>query len=157
MFPKLFVCYSDSPPNRREFAEVPHVGLAHGALLFGRFSESPPIARSAIENIKAGKSVCGTMPKHPLDLFFKMFNSPGKDQIRKICALVAASLILPALAYAGTDNGKGNNGQNNGNQYGKVQSTSVRPLPEANAAWVLVPIVGAVLLFSWRRLTRAKA
>jgi hypothetical protein len=97
------------------------------------------------------------MPKHPLDLFFKMFNSPGKDQIRKICALVAASLILPALAYAGTDNGKGNNGINNGNQNGKVPSTSVRPVPEANAAWVLVPIVGAVLLYSWRQLRRAKA
>jgi hypothetical protein len=39
--------------------------------------------------------------------------------ISKVCALVAATLIIPALAYAGTDNGKGNDGQNNGKQNGR--------------------------------------
>jgi hypothetical protein len=67
-------------------------------------------------------------------------------------------LILPALAYAdkgnGTDNGKGNDGQNNGNQKGRDK---VPVVPEANAGWVLVPFFGAVLLFSARQLFRAKA
>jgi len=37
----------------------------------------------------------------------------------KLSALLAASFVLPALAFAGSDNGKGNSGSNNGNQYGK--------------------------------------
>ena len=76
------------------------------------------------------------------------------NRIRKVCALVAASLILPALAYAGTDNGKGNNGQNNGNQNGHDK---VPVVPETNAALVLVPFFGAVLLFSARQFFRPKA
>ena len=30
-------------------------------------------------------------------------------------------------------------------------------VPEANAAWVLIPFFGAVLLFSWRQFSRSKA
>jgi hypothetical protein len=70
----------------------------------------------------------------------------------KGCALVAATLVLPVLAYAGTDNGKGNGGQNNGNQNGKIPV-----VPETNAACVMIPFFGAVLLFSARQLFRAKA
>jgi hypothetical protein len=77
-----------------------------------------------------------------------------QNGIRKVCALVAVSLILPALAYAGTDHGKGNNGQNNGKQNGH---NKVPVVPEANAGWVLVPFFGAVLLFSARELFRPKA
>jgi hypothetical protein len=78
--------------------------------------------------------------------------------LKKLCALVAATLILPALAFAGTDNGNGNNGQNNGNQNGKNRGDpSIPSVPEANAGWVLVPFVGVVLLFSARRLFRGKA
>ena len=56
-----------------------------------------------------------------------------KSLVCKICALVAATLILPALAYAGTDNGKGNNGQNNLNQYGKDNNDpSISAVTEAN-------------------------
>jgi hypothetical protein len=82
-----------------------------------------------------------------------------RNHIRKICALVAASLILPALAYAGTDNGKGNDGQNNGNQYGKTKNgdPGVSSVPEANPAIVLIPFVGAVLLFSSLQLLRLRA
>ena len=72
------------------------------------------------------------------------------DHFRKVCALVAATLVLPVLAFGGTDNGKGNNG----NQYGRDKVSAV---PEANAGWVLIPFVGAVLLFSWRQFNRAKA
>ncbi len=74
----------------------------------------------------------------------------------KALALAAATLVLPILVYAGTDNGKGNNGNNNGKQNGKGVS-SIPVVPEANAGWVLLPLVGAVLLFSSRRLLRAKA
>jgi hypothetical protein len=66
--------------------------------------------------------------------------------LRKICALVAATLILPALAYA----------QQNNNNQGPGQG-NVTAAPEANAGWVLVPFFGAVLLFSARQLFRAKA
>ena len=76
------------------------------------------------------------------------------DHLRKVCALLAATLVLPVLAFAGTDNGKGNNGQNNGNQYGRDKVSAV---PEANAGWVLIPFFGIVLLFSARHLFRGKA
>jgi hypothetical protein len=66
--------------------------------------------------------------------------------LRKICALVAATLILPVLAYAGN-----NQGGNNNNQGG------VPVVPETNTGWVLLPFFGAVLLFSARKLFRAKA
>ena len=66
--------------------------------------------------------------------------------ICKFCALLAATLIIPMLAYAGTDNGKGNGGQNNGRQYG--QDKNVPVVPEVNSVWVLLPFTGAVLLLS---------
>ena len=74
--------------------------------------------------------------------------------IRKVCALVAATLIVASLAFAATDNGKGNDGQNNGKQNGHDH---VPVVPEANTAWVLIPFFGAVLLFSWRQFSRSKA
>jgi hypothetical protein len=77
-------------------------------------------------------------------------------QLSKILAVVAASLILPGLTLAGTDKGKGNDGQNNGNQYGKGDP-SVSSVPEANPGIVLIPFVGAVLLVSWLQLSRMKA
>jgi hypothetical protein len=77
------------------------------------------------------------------------------DRIRNLCALVAVTLILPTLAYAGTDNGKGNGGQNNGNQNGRDRH-NVPVVPEATAGWVLVPFFGVVLLFSARQLFRRK-
>jgi hypothetical protein len=58
------------------------------------------------------------------------------------------------MAYAGTDNGTGNNGQNNGRQYGHDKNVPV--VPEVNPVWVLLPFTGAVLLLSWRRLSPAR-
>jgi hypothetical protein len=81
-----------------------------------------------------------------------MLYSLVQKRLCKVCALVTATLTIPVLAFAGTDNGKGNNGQNNGNQNGKVPV-----VPETNAGWVLVPFFGAVLLFSARQLLRPKA
>jgi hypothetical protein len=68
-------------------------------------------------------------------------------RLTKVCALLAATLILPVLAYAQQNN----QGQNNNNQ------GQISPVPEANAGWVLIPFFGAVLLFSARQLFRAKA
>jgi hypothetical protein len=81
------------------------------------------------------------------------------DHLRKVCALVAVTLILPGLAYAGRDNGKGNDGQNNGrNDNDKHQGDPrISAVPEANPGIVLIPFVGAVLLFSSLQLLRLKA
>ena len=77
-----------------------------------------------------------------------------RDHFHKVCALVAASLILPALAYADRDNDKGNRGRgDNDEHHGNPRISAV---PEANAGWVLVPFFGAVLLFSARHLFRGK-
>ena len=73
---------------------------------------------------------------------------------------MAAVLILPALAFAGHDNGKGNDRENNGredNRGDKDRDRDIPVVPEASAGWVLIPFVGAVLLFSWRRFSHAKA
>ena len=79
-----------------------------------------------------------------------MFIRTGNDRIRKICSLVAAALILPALAFAGEkDKDKGD--KDKGDKHGP------RPVPEATSTWVLAPIAGIVLLLSWRQLARAKA
>jgi hypothetical protein len=86
-----------------------------------------------------------------------------RDYFRKVCALVAASLILPALAYADRDNDKGQHWRaDNDEHHGtgdndKLQGNQKIPVvPEANAAWVLIPFVGAVLLFSARNLFRGE-
>ena len=68
-----------------------------------------------------------------------------------MCALVALALTLPVLAYAGTDSGKGNNGQNNGKQNGHLAVPE-----ELNPVWMLLPISGVAMLLFWRRLSRAK-
>jgi len=71
---------------------------------------------------------------------------------RTVCALAAAALLLPALAYAGQDNSKGND-----DNQGDRRERPIPVVPEANAGWVLLPFFGAVLLFSSRQLLRAKA
>ena len=82
-----------------------------------------------------------------------MMYSRLQNGIGNVCALVAVTLILPAMAFAGHNKGKGNEGENNGKQHGR---DPVPVVPEANAGWVLIPFVGAVLFFSWRRFSRAK-
>jgi hypothetical protein len=52
------------------------------------------------------------------------------------------------------DNGRGDKGQNNGNQNGRVK---IPVVPEANAGWVLIPFFGTVLLYWWRQFSHAKA
>jgi len=72
-------------------------------------------------------------------------------RISKACALAAATLILPVLAYA-QQNSQGGGGNQGGNNQGGHPV-----VPETNAGWVLVPFFGAVLLFSARQFFRAKA
>jgi hypothetical protein len=90
---------------------------------------------------------------------FYMKFSRLQNHILKLFAVVTASLMLPGLALAGTDNGKGNDGQNNGNQYGKTKNgdPAVSSVPEANPAIVLIPFVGAVLLVSSLQLLRRRS
>jgi hypothetical protein len=87
-----------------------------------------------------------------------MFPSRLHNHLRKTCALVAVTLILPALAYADRDHDRDNNRDNNEQREGdRDRDDHIPVVPEANAGWVLLPFVGAVLLFSWRQFSRAKA
>jgi hypothetical protein len=79
-----------------------------------------------------------------------MIDSRLHNNVRKISALLAAILILPTLALAG--NGQGGNGQGqNGNGQGSMWA------PEANTGIVLIPFVGAVMVFSAVQFLRARA
>ena len=83
-----------------------------------------------------------------------MKNPQSKNKIARACALIAAVLTLPVLSYAGTDNGKGNDGVNPGRQNGNDNDPRVSSVPEANTALVLIPFFGAVLLFGAYRFHR---
>ena len=83
-------------------------------------------------------------------------------KIPKVCALVTASMILPALAYADHDIGKWNKGDKDEHRRedhdtDKSRDKEAPAVPETNAGWVLVPLFGAVLLFSARELFRPRA
>jgi hypothetical protein len=91
-----------------------------------------------------------------------MIKTSSLHYLRKVCALAAVSLILPALAFADRDNDKGDHGRgdNDKDQEGGGQGHGdprVSSVPEANTAWVLIPFIGAVLLFSARHLFPKKA
>jgi hypothetical protein len=86
-------------------------------------------------------------------------------QLRKIFIIVAASLILPALTHAKDiqwDKGdKGDKGEKSDKDdrggRGEKGDPRVSSVPEASTVWVLLPFVGAVLLFSTRQLFLKKA
>jgi hypothetical protein len=92
----------------------------------------------------------------------KMLFPRFHNRIGKVCALVAAALILPALAYAGgnnNDQGGNNQGGNNqgGNNQGGNNQGGVHTVPEGGPGIVLLMTTfGAILLFSARRASRAK-
>jgi len=73
----------------------------------------------------------------------------------RVFALVAATLILPALAYAGNQDG---NSQGGGNQDGNSQGGNQRyTVPEGGPGIVLLTAtIGAILLFSARRRSKQK-
>jgi|HubBroStandDraft_6_1064221.scaffolds.fasta_scaffold538434_2 hypothetical protein len=73
--------------------------------------------------------------------------------VGKVCALVATTLIIPALAYADCDGHrcKDNDHRGNNNRYG------VRSVPDGGPGIVLLTTaIGAVLLFSAIQRSRAK-
>jgi hypothetical protein len=79
---------------------------------------------------------------------------------RKLPALVAASLVLPALAYADrNDHGRGDNDSHQDRGGERQGDPRVSSVPEPNTAWVLIPFMGAVLVFGsmnlWRRQKNA--
>jgi hypothetical protein len=84
-----------------------------------------------------------------------MLTSLFHNRIGKVCALAAVTLILPLLAHA----------QQITLAPGPVPPGPPGPpgphppprAPEPNAALVLIPVLGAVLFFSTRRLFGAKA
>jgi hypothetical protein len=81
----------------------------------------------------------------------------SRMHFRRVCALVTAALVLPALAYADKDKGdKGDKGDKSENK-GSKGDPRVSSVPEANAGWVLVPFFGLVLLFSARQFFPKKA
>jgi predicted phage tail protein len=82
---------------------------------------------------------------------------PFHSLIRKACALTTVTLILPALAYADRDNDRNLKSDHHEQRGDRDRDKQVPVVPEANAGWVLMPFVGAVLLFSWRQFSRAKA
>ena len=95
-----------------------------------------------------------------------MSSSSLHNRILKRCALVAATLVLPALAYADRDHDdhdRASSRDSDGHRADgrdrddRDRDCHIPIVPEANAGWVLIPFVGAVLLFSWRRFSRAKA
>ena len=88
-----------------------------------------------------------------------MMNSRLRNHVRKISALLAAILILPTLALAGNGQGQNGNGQGqNGNgQGGNGNGQGSFWAPEANTGIVLIPFIGAVMVFSAVQFLRARA
>jgi len=79
------------------------------------------------------------------------------NRILKCCSLVAAALVIPALAYADRDQDRGSSRDSDEHRADdRDQDCHIPIVPEANAGWVLIPFVGAVLLFSWRRFSGAQ-
>jgi hypothetical protein len=81
-------------------------------------------------------------------------------------AVGLALVALPVLTFFALNS----NSQNGNDRKSSVQATNdgkgqggddavknIPVVPEANAGWVLIPFVGAVLLLSWRQFSRAKA
>jgi hypothetical protein len=118
----------------------------------------------AIKLIILGKHISSYWQKFAVEMPKILLMSLPKLQnnIPKIVAIVAVSSIIPGLALLGTllgtDKGKGNDGQNNGNQYGKGGGDPVvEAVPEANPGFVLIPFVGAVLIVSSLQVLRFKS
>ena len=87
-----------------------------------------------------------------------MMHSRSRNKVRKVCALLAATLILPALAYAGHENNRDFDradhlGCDNHQHHGDVR---VPLVPQVNAGIVLISFVGPVLALSSLQLLRAK-
>lgn len=81
-----------------------------------------------------------------------------KTRGRNLCALMAISIALPALTYAKDIQwDKGNKSDKSEKRdKGEKGDPKVSSVPEASTVWVLLPFMGAVLLFSARHLIPRK-
>ena len=83
-------------------------------------------------------------------------------KIPKVCALVTASMILPALAYADHDSGKWNKGDKDEHRWSdhdtdKGRDKHIPSVPDGGPGIVLLTTaIGAVLLFGAIQRSRAK-
>lgn len=76
-------------------------------------------------------------------------------RICAVCAVVATTSFLPALALADRDGerwSKGDNDEEPWEHHNPGRGQQVPVVPEANAFWVLIPFLGAVLLLSARQI-----
>ena len=89
-----------------------------------------------------------------------MFVPKIHKSIGKVCALVATTLILPALAYADRDDHRGNDNDHRGNNNdhrGNDNSYGVHSVPDGGPGIVLLTTaIGAVLLFGAIQRSRAE-
>jgi hypothetical protein len=111
----------------------------------------------AINSIADDKSI----PSPPLNfgeiapININMLIPCFRNRTGKVCALVAATLILPGLAFAGGGNGQGGNGQGGNGQGGNGQGGY--SVPDRGPGILLVTAtIGAVLLFGAIQRSRAK-
>ena len=89
-----------------------------------------------------------------------MKNLFENSRICKVCALVAATMVLPALAYAEDRDGRDQDNEHRWSHHDtdRDRHKQVSVVPEVNAGWVLIPLFGAVLLFSsWPVLGAVRA
>jgi hypothetical protein len=81
------------------------------------------------------------------EIFLKMISPRFHNRLSKVCALAAATLIFPSLAFAAGGNGQGDNAQ--GGTYS---------VPDGGSGIVLLTAgIGAVLLFAATQRARAKS
>lgn len=120
------------------------------------------IRRSSDQGIRVHFSpkATGKMAVKTVSMKFNNY-SQFKTRGRNLCAVVAISIALPALAYAKDnqgDKGKGDKGNKaDKSEKGGKGDPKVSSVPEASTVWVLLPFIGAVLLFSARHLVPRKA
>ena len=76
----------------------------------------------------------------------------------KVCGIATATLMLSSVANAREHDWNFFDGwwHHDRDPVKEHRVRSVPVLPEANAGWVLIPFLGAVVLFSSRRLWLAK-
>jgi hypothetical protein len=92
-----------------------------------------------------------TLPA-PIPHYYQMRLAQLNNHVGKAFALMAAVLVLPVLAYAGHEKASPV-------EIVKVPSRPYLPVttvPEANTGVVLIPFVGAMLLFGSVQLFRAR-
>jgi hypothetical protein len=90
--------------------------------------------------------------------FPKNMNMSSLHYLRKISALAAVTLIVPVMAFAGSDKNKADKPDKpDKGEKGDKGPSRVSPVPEANTAWILIPFLGLVLVFSARQFFPKKA